>query len=75
MARLSYVDVQNIIIKYIPDMSPVFADRFERFPREENATEIINRLEKQAEFYKNIDISVYRELNDAKIEMLVRIGQ
>lgn len=68
-----YSEVQQIILKYAPEMAPHFADRFERFPRGGQAAMIVNYLNDKATFYYNLGIDdIAKQCVSAAGEIITR---
>ena len=70
--RLSYSEVQNIILNYAPEMAPYFADGWSRFPQGGNAAMIVNYLNDHAETYRKIAPEITELMIDAAAEIIIR---
>ncbi|MCD6516439.1 MAG: hypothetical protein J7L72_03315 [Candidatus Aminicenantes bacterium] len=69
---MTYSDVQNVIVRYAPEMAQPFADGFSRFPVGGNAAMIVNYLNEKAQFYYNINKEVAELLAAAASEIIIR---
>lgn len=49
-------EVAKVISQYTPEVLPVFADRFERWPVGDACLEIISHLEKSRAMYERLDL-------------------
>ena len=71
---MTYSEVQDIILRYAPEMAVPFADKFSRFPEGGNAAMIVNYLGDKAQFWYDIDTKIGKLLADAGAEIIVRCG-
>ncbi len=62
---MNYQDVQNVILKYVPEVACDFADRFSRFPCSPVAQTISAYLRMRAGIYKTVDTEVFTAINAA----------
>ena len=52
MNRLSHRDVEMIVREYVPELQHLFADRWERWPDEQHAYQLVNRLRTRADGWR-----------------------
>ena len=49
---MTYTDIYELMSDFTSDILPLFADGWERFPSEPNASKIIARLENERDFWQ-----------------------
>ncbi len=62
---MNYQDVQDLILKYAPEVTCDFADRFNRFPCNPVSGTISAFLRMRSVIYKTIDAAVFNQINAA----------
>jgi hypothetical protein len=65
--------VEKIIFKYVPDVAPLFADKFERWPTVSDANKISNALFGSERTYRSLGCEAEaQECFQAAVELQLR---
>lgn len=67
---MSYEDCREVIALYANDALQFFSDRWMRFPNEEDAKYIVNRLGEVQAYFEESDFSISDKINKARCEIL-----
>ena len=70
--RMSYSEVQRVLLDYASEVAPLFADKFERFPQGYHAATIVNYLNDHSETYRKIAPEITELMINAAVEIITR---